>query len=98
VETHRKQYHAEINLHSIRDLVVYAIKNSIIQIEMPPQQLMNPPERCPHNGPSFRSNNPKERKVPGRNGLSIGSVFERQWLGSTPLLVAVLVVFFFAFV
>jgi hypothetical protein len=27
----------KLNLHSIRDLVVYAIKNNIIQIEMPTQ-------------------------------------------------------------
>jgi len=44
VETHRSNIMRKLNLHSIRDLVVYAIKNSIIQIEMPPQQLMNPPE------------------------------------------------------
>jgi hypothetical protein len=27
----------KLSLHSIRDLVVYAIKNNIIQIQMPPQ-------------------------------------------------------------
>ncbi|MGA2417247.1 MAG: response regulator transcription factor, partial [Candidatus Sulfotelmatobacter sp.] len=37
VETHRSNIMRKLNLHSIRDLVVYAIKNNIIQIEMPPQ-------------------------------------------------------------
>lgn len=37
VETHRSNIMRKLNLHSIRDLVVYAIKNSIIQIEMPNQ-------------------------------------------------------------
>jgi hypothetical protein len=32
----------KLNLHSIRDLVVYAIKNNIIQIELP--QLHGTPE------------------------------------------------------
>lgn len=35
VETHRSNIMRKLNLHSIRDLVVYAIKNNIIQIEMP---------------------------------------------------------------
>jgi hypothetical protein len=33
----------KLSLHSIRDLVVYAIKNNIIQIQMPPQ-IGTPPE------------------------------------------------------
>jgi DNA-binding NarL/FixJ family response regulator len=37
VETHRSNLMRKLNLHSIRDLVVYAIKNNIIQIEV--QQL-----------------------------------------------------------
>jgi DNA-binding NarL/FixJ family response regulator len=37
VETHRSNIMRKLSLHSIRDLVVYAIKNSIIQIQMPPQ-------------------------------------------------------------
>ena len=37
VETHRSNIMRKLDLHSIRDLVVYAIKNNIIQIEMPPQ-------------------------------------------------------------
>jgi DNA-binding NarL/FixJ family response regulator len=35
VETHRSNIMRKLNLHSIRDLVVYAIKNKLIQIEMP---------------------------------------------------------------
>jgi hypothetical protein len=34
----------KLSLHSIRDLVVYAIKNNIIQIQMPPQLRTTPPE------------------------------------------------------
>ena len=37
VETHRSNIMRKLGLHSIRDLVVYAIKNNIIQIQMPPQ-------------------------------------------------------------
>src|ERR1700746_744518 len=37
VETHRSTIMRKLSLHSIRDLVVYAIKNNIIQIQMPPQ-------------------------------------------------------------
>ena len=37
VETHRCNIMRKLSLHSIRDLVVYAIKNNIIQIQMPPQ-------------------------------------------------------------
>ena len=37
VETHRSNIMRKLNLHSIRDLVVYAIKNKIIRIEMPPE-------------------------------------------------------------
>jgi DNA-binding NarL/FixJ family response regulator len=35
VETHRRNIMRKLNLHSIRDLVVYAIKNNIIQIQVP---------------------------------------------------------------
>jgi DNA-binding NarL/FixJ family response regulator len=35
VETHRSNIMRKLSLHSIRDLVVYAIKNKIIQIDMP---------------------------------------------------------------
>jgi DNA-binding NarL/FixJ family response regulator len=42
VETHRSNIMRKLNLHSIRDLVVYAIKNNIIQIQMP--QLNSPPQ------------------------------------------------------
>ena len=42
VETHRSNIMRKLNLHSIRDLVVYAIKNNIIQIQMP--QLRDTPE------------------------------------------------------
>jgi DNA-binding NarL/FixJ family response regulator len=37
VETHRSNIMRKLGLHSIRDLVVYAIKNNIIHIQMPPQ-------------------------------------------------------------
>jgi DNA-binding NarL/FixJ family response regulator len=37
VETHRSNIMRKLSLHSIRDLVVYAIKNKIIRIEMPPE-------------------------------------------------------------
>jgi DNA-binding NarL/FixJ family response regulator len=37
VETHRSNIMRKLSLHSIRDLVVYAIKNNIIHIDMPPQ-------------------------------------------------------------
>ncbi len=35
VETHRSNIMRKLSLHSIRDLVVYAIKNNIIQIDVP---------------------------------------------------------------
>jgi DNA-binding NarL/FixJ family response regulator len=35
VETHRSNIMRKLSFHSIRDLVVYAIKNNLIQIEMP---------------------------------------------------------------
>jgi len=37
VETHRSNIMRKLSLHSIRDLVVYAIKNNIIQFQAPPQ-------------------------------------------------------------
>jgi DNA-binding NarL/FixJ family response regulator len=37
VETHRSNIMRKLNFHSIRDLVVYAIKNNLIQIEMSPE-------------------------------------------------------------
>jgi DNA-binding NarL/FixJ family response regulator len=37
VETHRSNIMRKLNLHSIRDLVVYAIKNKLIQLDMPPE-------------------------------------------------------------
>ena len=36
VETHRSNIMRKLSFHSIRDLVVYAIKNNLIQIELPP--------------------------------------------------------------
>jgi DNA-binding NarL/FixJ family response regulator len=42
VETHRSNIMRKLSLHSIRDLVVYAIKNNIIQIQVPP--VSSPPE------------------------------------------------------
>ncbi len=35
VETHRSNIMRKLSLHSIRDLVIYAIKNNIIQIDVP---------------------------------------------------------------
>ncbi len=35
VETHRSNIMRKLSFHSIRDLVVYAIKNNLIQIEVP---------------------------------------------------------------
>ena len=37
VETHRSNIMRKLSLHSIRDLVVYAIKNKIIRIDVPPE-------------------------------------------------------------
>jgi DNA-binding NarL/FixJ family response regulator len=37
VETHRSNIMRKLSLYSIRDLVVYAIKNNIIQIQTPPR-------------------------------------------------------------
>jgi len=45
VETHRSNIMRKLSFHSIRDLVVYAIKNNIIQIDMPPQ--VKEPPRTP---------------------------------------------------
>src|SRR5215469_696531 len=45
VETHRSNIMRKLSLHSIRDLVVYAIKNKIIQIDMPPEG--NPVAKTP---------------------------------------------------
>ncbi|MGA2354661.1 MAG: response regulator transcription factor, partial [Terriglobales bacterium] len=47
VETHRSNIMRKLSLHSIRDLVVYAIKNNIIQIEMP----MGMKNEVPNGGP-----------------------------------------------
>jgi len=45
VETHRSNIMRKLSFHSIRDLVVYAIKNNLIQIEIPPP-------RTPPMGPT----------------------------------------------
>src|SRR6202522_1139779 len=42
VETHRSNIMRKLSLHSIRDLVVYAIKNNINQIQMPAQNHRGP--------------------------------------------------------
>jgi DNA-binding NarL/FixJ family response regulator len=47
VETHRSNIMRKLSLHSIRDLVVYAIKNKIIQIEMPPDGADHTPKPAP---------------------------------------------------
>ena len=46
VETHRSNIMRKLSFHSIRDLVVYAIKNNIIQIDMPPA-VKTPPTGSP---------------------------------------------------
>jgi DNA-binding NarL/FixJ family response regulator len=46
VETHRSNIMRKLSLHSIRDLVVYAIKNNIVQIEMPLDAGALPAEVC----------------------------------------------------
>lgn len=55
VETHRSNIMRKLSLHSIRDLVVYAIKNKIIQIEMPIEG-NNPAAKMPV--PSQRTDSP----------------------------------------
>lgn len=47
VETHRSNIMRKLSLHSIRDLVVYAIKNKIIQIDMPPESNQPTPMQGP---------------------------------------------------
>lgn len=44
VETHRSNIMRKLSLHSIRDLVVYAIKNKIIQLEMPMEDANSTPK------------------------------------------------------
>jgi DNA-binding NarL/FixJ family response regulator len=48
VETHRSNIMRKLSFHSIRDLVVYAIKNNLIQIELPP----SPPKSPTGPGPT----------------------------------------------
>ena len=36
-ETHRSNIMRKLGFHSIRDLVLYAVKNDIIQVHMPPE-------------------------------------------------------------
>ena len=53
VETHRSNIMRKLNLHSIRDLVVYAIKNKLIHIEMPPDgSASSPPSAAAQNQPT----------------------------------------------
>jgi DNA-binding NarL/FixJ family response regulator len=40
-ETHRSNMMRKLGFHSIRDIVVYAIKNNIIQVQVP-SQMINP--------------------------------------------------------
>lgn len=42
VETHRSNIMRKLGVHSIRDLVVYAIRNNIIQIDVPPAAKNDP--------------------------------------------------------
>lgn len=37
-ETHRSNIMRKLGFHSIRDLVLYAVKNNIIQVQMPPEE------------------------------------------------------------
>ncbi len=41
-ETHRSNIMRKLGFHSIRDIVVYAIKNNIIQVDMPPANMAAP--------------------------------------------------------
>lgn len=43
-ETHRNNIMRKLGFHSIRDVVVYAIKNNIIQVQMPSDPATPPPE------------------------------------------------------
>ena len=52
IETHRSNIMRKLSLHSIRDLVVYAIKNKIIQIEVPPDSAGPLPIPIPKPVPS----------------------------------------------
>jgi DNA-binding NarL/FixJ family response regulator len=49
VETHRSNIMRKLSLHSIRDLVVYAIKNNIIQIDVPLEVKSTPPRGDPQS-------------------------------------------------
>jgi DNA-binding NarL/FixJ family response regulator len=49
VETHRSNIMRKLNLHSIRDLVVYAIKNNVIQIDVPLEVKSTPPSGGPQS-------------------------------------------------
>jgi len=42
-ETHRSNIMRKLGFHSIRDLVVYAVKNNMIQVQVP-APLQNPTE------------------------------------------------------
>src|ERR1700686_3331213 len=43
-ETHRSNIMRKLGFHSIRDLVVYAVKNNIIQVQVPSSELQAPTE------------------------------------------------------
>jgi DNA-binding NarL/FixJ family response regulator len=43
-ETHRSNIMRKLGFHSIRDLVVYAVKNNIIQVQVPGPTFQNPTE------------------------------------------------------
>jgi hypothetical protein len=47
-ETHRSNIMRKLGLHSIRDLVLYAVKNNIIQVQLPTQ----PPKANEDSAPS----------------------------------------------
>jgi DNA-binding NarL/FixJ family response regulator len=60
VETHRSNIMRKLSLHSIRDLVVYAIKNKIIQIELPAETTKPTPNATTpaHTTPAQRTDSP----------------------------------------
>jgi len=52
VETHRSNIMRKLNLHSIRDLVVYAVKNKIIQIDTASESASRPPKTAATSWPN----------------------------------------------
>ena len=43
-ETHRSNIMRKLNLHSVSELVLYAIKNKMLHVVIPPLDLSTPPK------------------------------------------------------